>query len=246
MSKMHACCPIVELRQYTLHPGKRDLLIDLFDREFVETQEAVGMKIIGQFRDLDDPNRFVWLRGFQDMATRAQSLQDFYSGPVWKANRAAANDTMVDSDNVLLLRPARAASAFALGNSKRPRRGTTEISNVIITATIYYFDSPVDKNFIDMFENNVKPILAESGASVLASFVTEPGKNMFTALPVREDENVFVWFARFADGPALDSFSVTLDHARRWREEVSKVLSKSLTRRPEMLKLSPTARSRLR
>lgn len=34
--------PIVELRQYTLRPGQRDALIDLFDLEFVETQEAVG------------------------------------------------------------------------------------------------------------------------------------------------------------------------------------------------------------
>src|SRR5207248_9892330 len=42
------CCPIVELRQYTLHPGKRDVLIDLFEREFIETQEAVGSKVIGQ------------------------------------------------------------------------------------------------------------------------------------------------------------------------------------------------------
>jgi hypothetical protein len=48
------CCPIVELRQYTLHPGERDVLIDLFDREFVESQEALGMKIIGQFRNLDN------------------------------------------------------------------------------------------------------------------------------------------------------------------------------------------------
>ena len=56
-----ACCPVVELRQYTLHPGKRDVLIDLFDREFVETQEAVGIKVIGQFRDLDHPDHFVWL-----------------------------------------------------------------------------------------------------------------------------------------------------------------------------------------
>src|SRR5262245_44648801 len=58
------CCPIVELRQYTLHPGQRDVLIDLFDREFVESQEALGIKVIGQFRDLDNPNRFVLLRGF--------------------------------------------------------------------------------------------------------------------------------------------------------------------------------------
>src|SRR6185436_19195944 len=46
---------VVELRQYTLHPGMRDVLIDLFDREFVETQEALGMTVLGQFRDLDDP-----------------------------------------------------------------------------------------------------------------------------------------------------------------------------------------------
>jgi hypothetical protein len=28
-------CPIVELRQYTLRPGRRDVLIDLFERELV-------------------------------------------------------------------------------------------------------------------------------------------------------------------------------------------------------------------
>src|SRR5436190_23697235 len=71
-------CPVVELRQYTLHPGMRDTLIELFDREFVESQEALGMKIIGQFRDADNPNRFVWLRGFRDMPSRAQALKDFY------------------------------------------------------------------------------------------------------------------------------------------------------------------------
>src|SRR6266513_4125333 len=100
------CCPIVELRQYTLHPGKRDAFIDLFDRQFVESQEAVGTRVIGQFRDHDDPNRFVWLRGFRDMPSRAQALQEFYGGPVWKTHREAANAAIVDSDNVLLLRPA--------------------------------------------------------------------------------------------------------------------------------------------
>ena len=96
--------PITELRQYTLHPGRRDELIELFDREFVETQEAVGIQVIGQFYDLDDPNRFVWLRGFNDMSAREQSLTAFYNGPVWKAHRDAANATMVNSDNVLLLK----------------------------------------------------------------------------------------------------------------------------------------------
>ena len=117
------CCPIAELRQYTLHPGKRDILIDLFDREFVETQEAVGIKVIGQFRDLDRADRFVWLRGFRNMTSRAKALTDFYSGPVWKAHREAANATMIDSDNVLLLRPAVPTSGFSLENMKRSPMG---------------------------------------------------------------------------------------------------------------------------
>src|SRR2546429_3834352 len=87
------CCPIIELRQYTLHSGQRDVLIDLFDREFVESQEALGMKLIGQFRHLDDPNRFVWLRGFRDMSLRAQALKDFYGGTLADATLIQAHLT---------------------------------------------------------------------------------------------------------------------------------------------------------
>src|SRR6185436_13794382 len=88
---MPTSCPIVELRQYTLYPGRRAALVALFDRELVETQEAVGMRVIGQFCDLNDPHRFVWFRGFADMPARKQALTDFYTGPVWKAHRDAAN-----------------------------------------------------------------------------------------------------------------------------------------------------------
>src|SRR3989440_11795062 len=93
MQSSPLCCPVIELRQYTLHSGKRDVLIDLFDREFVESQEALGMKLIGQFRDLDNPNRFVWLRGFRDMPSRAQALTDFYGGPGWQGQRRAGDPT---------------------------------------------------------------------------------------------------------------------------------------------------------
>src|SRR5262245_61229183 len=93
------CSPIMELRQYTLHPGQRDVLIGLFESTFIEAQEAVGAMVIGQFRDLEDPNRFVWLRGFPDMDKRLTALQAFYGGPVWQEHRAEANATLIDSDN---------------------------------------------------------------------------------------------------------------------------------------------------
>ena len=110
----HAAAPLVptlapaviELRQYTLHAGRRDTLIELFEHAFIEPQEAAGMRVLGTFRDLDDADRFVWLRGFVDMASRAPTLAAFYGGPAWQRHRDVANATMVDSDNVLLLRPA--------------------------------------------------------------------------------------------------------------------------------------------
>jgi hypothetical protein len=239
------CCPIVELRQYTLHPGKREVLIDLFDREFVESQEALRMKVIGQFRDLDHPNRFVWLRGFRDMPSRAQALKDFYGGPVWEAHREAANATMIDSDNVLLLHPANPTSGFSLENKARPPAGSNESRSELIVATIYYFDAPVDAAFVQFFEKTVKPAVTGPGATVLAYFVTEHSENTFPALPVREGENVFVWFARFNDAAACERYLADLARSPRWHDESSKELARRLKREPEILKLSPTTRSLL-
>jgi hypothetical protein len=240
------CCPVVELRQYTLHPGKRDVLIHLFDREFIEPQEATGIKVIGQFRDLDNPDRFVWLRGFPDMASRAKALQDFYGGPVWKRHREAANATMIDSDNVLLLRPARPTSGFSFKDIKRPPVGTRKVPAILVVATIYYFEAPVTADFLDFFEHALKPLATSSGAAIAAYFVTEKSENTFPALPVRAGENVFVWFSIFPDPPAYKDYIAALSRSEQWRGEVSEELARRVKRAPEILKLAPTARSHLR
>jgi hypothetical protein len=237
--------PIVELRQYTLYPGRRDDLIELFDREFVEAQEAVGIQVIGQFRDLDDPNQFVWLRGFSDMSARAQSLSAFYGGPIWKAHREAANATMIDSDNVLLLRLAHPTSGFSLKNEHRPPPGNHTARAGFVTATIYYFDKPVDSKFISYFENTIQPVLMEAGALPLAYFITEDSPNTFPALPVREGENVFAWFGGFQDQATYGSHVVKLARSKLWKEEISKSLKRRIKGKPELLRLSPTTRSRL-
>src|SRR5438034_156007 len=244
--QMPLCCPVVELRQYTLHPGQRDVLIDLFDREFVETQEAAGMRIIGQFRDLDHPDRFVWLRGFRDMTSRAKALTDFYGGPIWKTHREVANATMIDSDNVLLLRPAAPASGFSLENMKRPTVDADKVPSSLIVATIYYFEAPVTADFVDFFEHALKPVAKSLGGAVSAYFVTENSENTFPALPVREGENVFVWFSIFQDPVAYGNYVTALSRSEQWRGEVSNRLAHYLRSAPEVLKLSPTARSQLR
>jgi quinol monooxygenase YgiN len=239
-------CPVVELRQYTLHPGQRDVLIDLFDREFVETQEEVGIAVLGQFRDLDDPDRFVWLRGFTDMPTRAQALASFYGGPVWRAHGRQANATMIDSDDVLLLRPATARSGFPAPAAARPPSGHAVLPPSRVLATLCYRDRPVDEAFVDVFDRQVRPVLAETGAAPLACLQTEPAQNTFPALPVRTGENVFVWFATFPSQAHLDEHLRKLERSEHWRGQVLPKLSAMLTGAPQRLRLAPTARSLVR
>lgn len=237
--------PIVELRMYTLHAGRRHELIELFEREFIETQEAVGIQVIGQFYDLDDPDQFVWLRGFNDMSARQASLEAFYGGPVWKKHRDAANATMIDSDNVLLLRPVHPASGFSFNHGNRPGRNSRIAQDGFVAATIYYLSKPATSEFIHYFENTIQPELCASGASVLAYFVTEDSPNTFPRLPVREGEHVFVWFAGFPNPNAYKDHLTQLRESKTWNQEVAEFLEKDLQGKPEVLRLSPTPRSRL-
>ncbi|POX56226.1 hypothetical protein C3489_05740 [Streptomyces sp. Ru71] len=240
-------CPVVELRQYTLHPGQRDVLIDLFDREFVESQEAVGASVLGQFRDLDDPDRFVWLRGFDDMPRRARALESFYGGPVWQAHRDAANATMIDSDDVLLLRPASVRGGFPVQVSARPVPGKPAPSPPsLLLATICYGNSPFDTTFVEFFEQRVQPVLAETGAEPIAYLQSEHSANTFPALPVRTNEEVFVWFARFTDEGHIDRHLNLLERSERWHKEVLPTLSQRWARPLHRLRLAPTERSMLR
>jgi hypothetical protein len=123
------------------------------------------MRVLGSFRDLDDPDRFVWFRGFPDMVHRKEALRCFYGGPVWKAHRDEANATMIDSDDVLLLRLADPRFPF-------PSR----LDSPVLDLTVYEADG---------WDVSVAmPLLR-----------TEPAENTYPALPVRAGENVIVSFA---------------------------------------------------
>src|SRR5260370_31902418 len=141
-------CSVVELRQYTLHEGTRERLIDLFENEFIESQEALGIRVIGPFRDLEDHNRFGWLRGFPDMDERSRMLAAFYDGPVWRAHHDAANGTMIDSDNVLLLRPTHGSANSAVTNGLD--MGSFH-RDALVAANIHYVDSSAIENLAQLF-----------------------------------------------------------------------------------------------
>jgi NIPSNAP len=158
---------IVELRQYTHQPGRRDEFVELFEGPLYDPLEAAGMDIVGVFGDLDDSDRTVWLRSFPDMAARLAALEEFYDSELWWSHRDAVNATLVDSDNVLLLNAV--VEPHAVGEPG------------VYTAVVW----------------PSAHLSEELGArdDTVALLVTEPSENDFPRLPVREGENVVVWLA---------------------------------------------------
>jgi hypothetical protein len=237
-------CAVIELRDYLMQPRQRDVLIELFEREFIETQEALGMRVMGHFRDLDRPDHYVWLRGFADMAARQRGLEGFYGGPTWQAHRSAANATMVDSDNVRLLRYARPTWALAAPAVPRPHRDAETASPqsvfVLMVATL---GVAADEAFKRSFERDALPLLRECGLMPIAVFETEPAPNNFPRLPVRTDAPVFAWLARTAGATAAAQALARWDASMR----ATGVLGPRLgMRQIERRRLQPAARSWLR
>jgi hypothetical protein len=234
-------CSVVELRQYTLHPGRRDGLIDLFDREFVETQEAMGVAVMGQFRELDAPDRFVWLRGFADMDSRAKGLAAFYDGPVWRRHRDAANAAMIDSDDVLLLRPAWPGAGITVRGRQRAAGPVRTSLPGLFDASIFHLREPASPDLLRFCRETMTPTLMRGGADVLGWYVTEGAPNNFPRLPVREREPVLVGFAMFGTRAAFEAFS----RSGHWAREVQPALEPWLAGRSKRLRLVATARSAL-
>ena len=213
---------VLELRQYKIVPGRRDAMIDVFERWFVESQEALGMRLVGQFRDRDDANRFTWIRDFADMDTRERGLNAFYFGPVWQAHRDEANPLLLDNDNVLLLKPLTPQLAFADTDRQEP----PEPASPVVATILYLWKDPAE-GFGQLSAERV----AAAGLPTLGVYVPETSENTFPRLPVRQHEKVFVWFTR-ADHQAWLAVDPDIVDAQE--------------RPAQVLRLDPTLRSRLR
>ena len=237
--------PIAELRDYTLHPGRRDTLIELFERHFIESQEEVGMDVLAHFRDLDRPDRFVWFRGFPSMAARGESLPAFYvRGAAWQAHRDAANATMIDSDNVLLLREAWPGAGLDDVGERAPVGASAE-TPAIVSVTTYSFSAALDAESLERLRERLLPAAASAGAKILAAYASEYAANNFAGLPVREGEHVFVWAAAFADLDAYGRYRIALRASPAWRDAQAD-LAPRLGKPVEERRLAPAARSRVR
>ena len=55
---------IIEMRTYKLKPGKRSEFLEIFRTRTVPAHDEIGMKLLGPFCSIEDPDVFFFMRGF--------------------------------------------------------------------------------------------------------------------------------------------------------------------------------------
>lgn len=189
---------VLELRNYLLKPNMADVFSRYFNNHFVKPMAELGGYTLGQFKINNVNDRFVWMRGFADMGSRVKFLNDFYvNSPVWKEFGSGANDMMINSDNVYLLRPLNGN-----GNPTEPSEGINR--NALITdegrivVDFYICNSTLDK-VINLFNLSYAPFLKSLDIHNITVWVSEMLENDFPQLPVFQDKNLLLTITTYKD-----------------------------------------------
>lgn len=242
MTAIHAtppAYPVIELRRYTLVAGAAARFSRYFETWFPEAFQQLGAMALGHFFERGDDERFTWLRAYPDMATRAAANTAFYDGPVWREHKAALNACILDSDNVLLLRPLHAGSGIPALPSVDP---VAEPDGAGGLAVLQIF--PVRPGALERLAEAAEPWFACYGGRGVAEagiLATLDLPNNFPRHPVRSDGTYLVWLGVLRDQAALDALQDVLDGC------AAAMANSGLMAGPaELLVLDPGRRSRLR
>ena len=94
---------VVEMRTYKTKPGKRGEFLSTFRSQSMPAHAALGMRILGPFPCIDDPDTFFFMRGFPDLASRERMKTEFYEGDLWKSGLEGLLMPLLDTYNVVLV-----------------------------------------------------------------------------------------------------------------------------------------------
>jgi len=94
---------IVEMRTYKTKPGKRDEFLRVFRTKSIPAHTEIGMKILGPFLSIEDPDTFFFMRGFPDLPSREPMKAKFYDGELWKRELENVLMPMLDKYEAVLV-----------------------------------------------------------------------------------------------------------------------------------------------
>jgi hypothetical protein len=231
---------VIEFRRYTVKEGEREHFAEYFESYFPEAFQQLGAIAFGQFLERKNPGGFTWMRGFKNTDARAVVNASFYYGPLWREHAFTMNGLMVDSTNILLLRPLSPERGVIVLPAVDPVTEAKGAQGVVI-AQIF----AVKANSVDAFAQQAEAAFAgyrSAGVREAGVLVTLDAPNNFPQLPVRTDGPYLVWLGTVKDSQALDARFNPL--AERALPALS--ATNLLRAAPELVILDPTRRSRLR
>ncbi len=94
---------IIEMRTYKIKLGKRAEFLEIFRSKSIPAHDEIGMKILGPFLSIEDPNTFFFMRGFPDMESREPMKARFYEGELWKGELEHVLMPMIEKYEVCLV-----------------------------------------------------------------------------------------------------------------------------------------------
>jgi hypothetical protein len=94
---------IIEMRTYKLKPGKRAQFLEIFRSKSVPAHVEIGMKILGPFVSIEDPDTFFFMRGFPDLPSREPMKAKFYEGELWKRELEHVLMPMIEKYDMVLV-----------------------------------------------------------------------------------------------------------------------------------------------
>lgn len=140
---------------------------------------------------------------------------------------------------LLSVRPASPGQGFGEFTTRSTGAGA------MFGADIYYLDTAPVAQFSQFFDSILLPQFTAAGAQLVARLVTEEAKND-SPLPVREHDRTYVCLTRWSNLEAHGAFVRRYATLHGWRDSATEAILPALMRKPERLRLEPTARSPLR
>lgn len=94
---------IIEMRTYKTKAGRRSQFLEIFRRKSMPAHAEIGMKILGPFSSIEDPDVFFFMRGFPDLPSREPMKAKFYAGELWKNELEGILMPMLEKYDVVLV-----------------------------------------------------------------------------------------------------------------------------------------------
>ncbi len=219
----------IEHRQYTFHPGKQPVWLDAFEKSgFPSSQRTLGAPSLGTFvADVGPINRFVFMRGWDDIDTRDAGLAAREKDPQWAEFKKASAGCLMQQEVKFLKPTGFSPIQSAKGFTFERRIGGT---GMVVDHRTYDFVPGKMPAWLKAYEEVGLPVQQRLLGQLLVFAVTEIG-------PI--NQAVFCWlYESYGD---RDKRRTAMANDPQWQEFGKMVAGLGALKQQTVMGLRPTS-----